>query len=176
MRASIGLLVVASALAVTACSNGPSTLPTAPTAQSVPGATIKGVAGTWLGSATDAATAGQSGTALGMSMGAGMGPGMMGPVGEMTWLITQNGNTFTGTVGFGGFHASARMTMTGTFSGNGGTFTITMPANSMPMGTCSGTATGTFAVDPVTGQMRGIYSGTNTCMGSFSGQLTLVKV
>ena len=118
---------------------------------------------------------GPNGAVMGISMGPGMGPGMMGSVGSMTWLITQTGNSFTGTVGFGGFHASARMTMTGTFSGDGGTFTITMPNNSMPMGTCSGTAAGTFAIDPVTGQMRGTYSGTNTCMGPFSGQLTLVR-
>ena len=100
---------------------------------------------------------------------------MMGSVGAMTWRITQTGNAFTGTVGFGGFQCAARMTMTGTFSGNGGTFTITMPGNSMPMSTCSGTATGTFTIDPVTGQMHGTYSGTNTCMGSFSGLLTLVR-
>ena len=178
MRASISILVVASTLAVTACSNGSSALPAAPsspTAQSAPGATIQGVAGTWLGTATDAVTAGQSGTALGISMGPGMGPGMMGSVGAMTWQITQTGNAFTGTVGFSGFQRAARMTMTGTISETGGTFTITMPGNSMPMSACSGTATGTFTVDHVTGQMRGAYSGTNTCMGSFSGQLTLVK-
>ena len=174
MRASIGILVAASALAITACSNGSPTRPaspSSPTPQSAPGATIQGVAGTWLGTATDAVTAGQSGTALGISMG----PGMMGSVGAMTWQITQTGNTFTGTVGFSGFQHAARMTMTGTISGTGGTFTITMPGNSMPMSACSGTATGTFTVDHVTGQMRGTYSGTNTCMGSFSGQLTLVK-
>jgi hypothetical protein len=50
-----------------------------------------------------------------------------------------------------------------------------MPGNSMPMATCSGTATGTFTIDPATGQMRGTYAGTSTCMGPFSGQLTLVK-
>lgn len=179
MRASISILVVASTLAVTACSNGSSALPAAPsspTAQSAPGATIQGVAGTWLGTATDAVTAGQTGTALGISMGPGMGPGMMGSVGAMTWQITQTGNAFTGTVGFGGFQSAARMTMTGTFSGAGGTFTITMPGNSMPMRTCTGTATGTFTIDPATGQMRGTYSGTNICMGSFSGQLMLVKI
>jgi hypothetical protein len=104
-----------------------------------------------------------------------MGPGMMGSVGAMTWQITQTGNAFTGTVGFAGFQCASRMTMTGTFSGAGGTFAITMPGNSMPMSTCTGTATGTFTIDPATGQMRGTYSGTNTCMGSFSGQLTLVK-
>ncbi len=178
MRASIGILVVASALATTACSNGSSTVPTAPsspTAQSAPGATIPGVVGTWLGTATDTVAAGQIGTALGISMGTRMGPGMMGSVGAMPWQITQTGNACTGTVGFGGFQCAARMTMTGTFTGNGGTFTITMPGNSMPMSTCSGTATGTFTIDPVTGQMRGTYSGTNTCMGPFSGQLILVK-
>jgi hypothetical protein len=104
-----------------------------------------------------------------------MGPGMMGSVGNMTWAITQTGDSFTGVVGFGGFHYATRMTMTGTISGNGGTFTITMPGNSMPMATCSGTTTGMFTIDPATGQMRGTYTGANNCMGAFSGQLTLVK-
>jgi hypothetical protein len=50
-----------------------------------------------------------------------------------------------------------------------------MPRNSMPMSACSGNAAGTFTIDPVTGQMRGSYSGTNTCMGPFSGEVTLVR-
>lgn len=182
MRASIGAFVILSALTAAACSGGSSTSPASPASPTPtvtqPGTGTSGaaVAGTWLGTAADSIVPGNTGTAFGISMGPGMGPGMMGSVGGMTWQITQTGNSFTGTVGFGGFQCAARMTMAGTFTGNGGTFTITMPGNSMPMSTCSGTAMGTFTIDPVNGQMRGTYSGTNTCMGSFSGQLILVKV
>jgi len=171
MRASIIVCLMLSAAAITACSSGspaPSASPASPTptvTQPGTGTSGAGIAGTWMGTAADSIGAVNSGTALGISMGPGMGGGMMGSVGNMTWVITQTGSSFTGTVGFGGFQYAARMTMTGSFSGNGGTFTITMPSNSMPMGTCSGTATGTFTIDPATGQMRGTYS----------GQLTLVK-
>lgn len=183
MRTSAFGFAVALALTVAACSGGSSTSPASPTptaTQPVTGAAGSSVAGTWFGTAADSNGATSTGTVMGIS-GPGPGPwtgpwmGGMGSVGNMTWVITQNGNSFTGTVGFGGFQCAARMTMTGLFNGNGGTFTITMPSNSMPMAACSGSATGTFTLDPATGQMVGAYSGTNTCMGPFSGQLTLIK-
>jgi hypothetical protein len=194
MRALVLGFFVAIALTVAACSGGSSTSPASPTptaTQPVTGTSGVSVSGTWLGTATDATSTGSTGTALGIwngpwsgpgtgpGTGSWMGPGMMGgygPMGSMTWVITQSGNSFTGAVGFGGFQCAARMTMTGTFSDNGGTVTITMPGGSMPMSTnCSGTAPGSFTVAPATGQMHGTYSGTNTCMGSFAGQLTLVR-
>ncbi len=71
------------------------------------------VSGTWTGAASDSS---------GTMMGAGMSASMMA---NMTWQITQTGNTFTGVVQFPGYGGSG--TVSGTINGR----TATNPARLM---------------------------------------------
>jgi len=95
----------------------------------------------------------------------------------MTWQITQTGSdTFTGTVGFSGYHGGGPMQISGSINGRTGTFTMTMPTGTMPMVRCSGQATGTFDLDDMLMQMRGVYNGSTTCFGSFdNGQMMMAR-
>jgi hypothetical protein len=106
-------------------------------------------------------------------MGMGM-PG--GPMGNMTWQITQTGTTFTGTVSFANYHGNGSMQVSGTMNGRTGTFAITMPNGTMPMAGCSGQVTGTFDMDDMMVKMTGSYTGSTTCAGRFDhGQLTMSR-
>jgi hypothetical protein len=112
---------------------------------------------------------------MGITTSTGMGPGMgMGAPGEMTWKLTQTGNTFMGTVSFAGFMGAGTMTVTGTMNGKTGTFTMTMPNGAMPMMGCTGATTGTFDMDDMMLVMHGTYAGSTTCHGPFDhGQMTM---
>lgn len=104
-------------------------------------------------------------------MGIGMTPSMMS---NMTWQITQTGNTFTGTMQFPGY-AGAMMTVSGTIAGNTATFTMTTAGGGM-MATCTARATGTLDLNTLIAEMHGTYSGSNTCSGSFNGgQMTMMR-
>jgi hypothetical protein len=115
---------------------------------------------------------------MGMST-TGMGMGMSaGPVGTMTWKISQSGAAFSGTVSFSGYNGGSPMMVTGTMNGKSGTFVMTMPSGSMPMAmaACSGQTTGTFDMDDLMVQMHGSYTGSNTCAGAFTnGQMTMAR-
>jgi hypothetical protein len=53
---------------------------------------------------------------------------------------------------------------------------MTMPSGSMPMGGCSGQATGTFDLDDMIVKMTGSYTGSTTCTGAFDhGQMTMSR-
>ena len=68
------------------------------------------------------------------------------------------------------------MTVAGTMSGRTGSFTMTLPSGSMMASGCTATATGTFDVDDMMTQFRGIYTGTNSCSGPFGqGQMSMVR-
>lgn len=169
MRATVLALVVFGAAITFGCSGGSgnsmmATSPTMPTSQTP--ASTAGIAGTWVGQASDS-----SGTV----MGAGMSQAMMA---NMTWQITQSGNTFTGTMQFPGYTGHGTMTVTGTINGNTATFTMTMPGGGMMGGgTCTVTATGTFSLDDMFTQMHGTYSGGSAmCGGPFDhGQLSMMR-
>lgn len=130
-----------------------------PLAPSSPTTPTAGLAGTWVGQASDS-----SGTV----MGAGMSPAMMG---NMTWQITR----FTGTMQFPGYSGHGPMSVSGTIDGTTATFTMTMPGGMMG-GTCTATATGTFDIDALFKQMHGTYAGTNGCRGPFSqGRIAMAR-
>jgi hypothetical protein len=105
-----------------------------------------------------------------------MGAGMMG---QMTWQITQTGNTFQGTGQFAGFPGHGVMTISGTIDGPTVTFTITMPSSmmgGMMSGSCTASANGTLDINELMSQMHGGYSGSNSCTGSFDhGQMSLSR-
>lgn len=139
---------------------GNSSTPTMPTAAA-------SVTGTWAGTASDSTTP-------------ALGPGGMmgqGGMGTMTWQLTENGTSVTGTMSFSGMASSMmRGTLSGTMSGEDMTVTMDMPAGSMMSGTCSSHATGTMHVNGGTMTMTGSYSGTNSCAGPFTnGQLTMTR-
>jgi len=164
MRAWIGSLIFLVAATAGACGGTTAAVnPAGPTQ-------APAVTGTWTGTASDS-----SGTAMGISVGSGMGMGMAS-AGTMTWQITQNGNSFMGTVTFSGFRGGTTMSVTGTINGRTGTFAMTMPDGSMPMARCTGTTAGTFDMDDMLTQMNGAYAGSTTCNGPFDhGQMTLAK-
>jgi hypothetical protein len=138
----LGVLAIASAVAVAGCGGGMMTSPAKPT----PAATITG---TWVGSASD-------------SSGTMMGSGTS--MGGATWSLSQTGSTFSGTMSMGGRTTG---TMSGTLTGHTGTYTMTMSPGSMMTAGCSATATGTFDMDDMMTEFRGTYSGTNSCTGAF---------
>jgi len=158
MRSLLGV-IVAAALATVACGAG-SMMPSSPSMPS--GQTSSAVSGTWAGAASDS---------TGTMMGAGMSASMMG---NMTWQITQTGNTFTGFMQFPGYGGSG--TVSGTINGKTATFTMTMPIGSMMTATCTATGNGTFDMDDLMTQMHGTYSGSNTCAGPFDhGQMSMTR-
>lgn len=106
-------------------------------------------------------------------MGMGMSPSALG---NLTWQMTQTGSTFTGTVGFAGYHGSTSMSVSGAMNGKSGTFTMTMPVGSMPTAGCSGQLSGTFDMDDMMVKMTGVYTGSATCSGPFNnGQMTMTR-
>ena len=123
------------------------------------------MAGTWVGTASDS---------TGTMMGAGLSTSMMGNV---TWQITQMGNTFTGVMQFPGYGGMGGvMTVSGTINGRTATFTMTMPGGSMMTATCTAVASGTFDLDDLMTQMHGTYSGSNSCTGPFNqGQMSMAR-
>jgi len=159
-------LVFALAFGVTACTESRVNNLTAPTSQ----AEAAALTGTWVGIATDS-----SGTSMGMSTGS-MGMGMTGgSMGDMTWQLTQTGGMFTGTARFSGFNGAGQMRVSGTMNGRKGSFTVMMPAGTMPMAGCSGQASGTFDMDDMM-VMHGVYAGATSCSGPFDhGQMTMNK-
>lgn len=153
MRSLLTMFLSSSLLALAACGAqsptarnpvGPS-----PTNQSA------SLSGTWIGSGSDSS---------GSMMGAGMTLGMMG---QMTWQITQTGNTFTGTMQFRGYPSHGAMTVSGIINGSTATFTMSMPSGAMMMANCTATARGTFDINEFMTQMHGRYTGSNTCTGPF---------
>ena len=121
--------------------------------------------GTWAGTATDSST-----SALG-------GGGMMGQagMGTMTWQLTENGSSVTGTMSFSGMPSTMmKGTLSGTMSGQDMTFTMNMPSGSMMSGSCIAQATGTMHFNGST--MTGTYSGMNSCDGPFTnGQMAMTR-
>jgi hypothetical protein len=166
MRAWTIALVLAVAIGFVGCS-GSTSSPSSPTTS----AQTSAVTGTWVGTASDS-----SGATMGMSTGS-MGMGMPGgSMGDMTWQMAQTGSTFTGTVGFSGYHGGGQMIVSGTMNGKSGTFTMTMPNGTMPMAGCSGQVSGTFDMDDMMVQMHGSYTGSTTCSGPFDhGQMTMTR-
>ncbi len=128
------------------------------------------VTGTWSGTASDSISPMMGG---GSMMGAGMMSGQ--PDGGVAWQVTQTGSTFSGSVTMPGHMGGGTMTMSGTLNGRTGTFTMTMPNVTTANGTCTITATGTCDFDDAMQQMRGTYSGTNSCTGPFSGQIAMTR-
>lgn len=153
------------ALAAAACGGG-SSMPASPAAPtpSVGGNNTTTLTGTWVGQAFDSS---------GTMMGAGMSASMMG---NMTWQITQIGNSFTGTMQFPGYAGRGPMTVSGTIDGNTATFTMTMPSGSMMTATCTAVASGTFDIHDLFTQMHGTYAGTNMCGGPFDqGRMSMLR-
>ena len=164
MRTLAAVAILSASLSLAACGSASSPSSPSPTTPSGSAA----ITGTWAGSAADSS---------GSMMGAGMSASMMG---NMTWQITQTGNSFTGTMQFPGYGgmgmAAGQMKVSGTISGKTATFTMTMPSGSMMTGTCTATAAGTFDMDDLMDQMHGSYSGSNTCTGPFGqGQMSMTK-
>ena len=162
MRPAIAL-VLTGALTAAACggspARGPMMSPAAPTP--VGGSTINGV---WAGTADDS---------TGTMMGAGLSRSMMS---NMTWQITQTGNTFTGVMQFPGSQGMGVMTVSGTITGRTATFTMTIPGGSMMTATCTAIASGTFDLDDLMTQMHGSYSGSNSCTGAFDhGEMSMTR-
>ncbi len=159
---AIALTGALSGVGCTGSSSVPGSMmtPTGPTT-----AAAAAITGTWVGTTADSS---------GTMMGAGLSPSMMG---NMTWQITQNGNTFSGVMQFPGYAGmSGMMTVSGIVNGNTATFTMTMPSGSMMTGSCTAVANGTFDLDDLMTQMHGTYSGSNTCTGSFNGgQMSMTR-
>ena len=141
-----------------ACGSNASMSPSGPTSPA-------SMAGTWAGIGSDSSG----------SMGAGS---MMGQVdmGTMTWQLTENGSTVTGSMSFSGSGMQGRMpgSFLGTMSGDDMTFTMDMPTSSMMSSGCSSRATGTAHVNRTTMTMTGTYGGSNSCSGTYTnGQMTM---
>ena len=162
MRAlPIIILAVSTALWTTACGTT-STSSLNPVAPTTP-VSSSSLTGTWAGAASDSS---------GTMMGAGLTTSMMN---GMTWQVTQNGSTFSGSIQFAG-HGGGTMMVSGTIAGHSGTFRMTIPVGSMMNGSCSAVATGTFDMDDLMTQIHGTYGGSNTCGGPFDhGQMSMTR-
>ena len=159
MRLLIACGVVA-VMSVAGCTSRPSA-PAGPTSPMT-------LAGTWVGGATDSTAS---------MMGTGMGTGMPGSGHEsLTWHVTQTGSTFAGTMQLPGHHGGT-MTVSGHVDGHIGTFTMTVTAGAMMMGSsCGAVATGTFEMNEHMNEFHGFYAGTSTCLGHFDhGHVSLVR-
>ena len=156
MKQMIAVVLLAGFAA--ACGNTSSMGPTGPTAQTA-------MTGTWAGSASDSSS----------SMGAGSLMGQTG-MGTMTWPLTQNGSTVTGSMAFAGMPGRMPGVFSGTMAGDEMAFTMDMPMTSMMSSGCTARATGTARVDGTRKTMTGTYSGSNSCTGSFvNGQMTMTR-
>ena len=154
-------IVLAWSLGAAACGGASPTSMTNSVNPMGPSGSSPALAGTWTGQSVDSS---------GTMMGAGLSSPMMA---GMTWQLIQNGNTFTGTMSFQGYHGGL-MTVSGTINGRSGTFTLTMPAGSMMMAGCTATATGSFDMDDLMDQIHGTYAGSNACTGPFDhGEISL---
>jgi hypothetical protein len=103
---------------------------------------------------------------------------MMGQaaMGTMTWQLTQNGSSVSGSMSFSGMPNMVRGTFSGTMTAEEVTFTMHMPVGSMMSGTCSVEANGTAHMSSDTMTMTGSYSGVNSCAGVFNnGQMTMSR-
>jgi hypothetical protein len=161
---SISILTVVAALATVACASESSTLGRIGNPVTPSGSSTTAITGAWVGQASDSS---------GTMMGAGMSTAMMA---NMTWQITQTGDSFTGTMQFPGYAGPGPMTIAGTISGHTATFTMTMPRGGMMTATCSAVANGIFDIDDLFTQMHGSYAGTNMCGGPFDhGQLSMTR-
>ncbi len=108
-------------------------------------------------------------------MGAGSVMGQAG-MGSMTWPLTQNGSTVTGSMSFAGMTGRMPGAFSGTISGDEMTFTMDMPINSMMSSGCVARGTGTARVDGTRTTMTGTYNGSNSCTGAFTnGQMTMTR-
>ena len=101
--------------------------------------------GTWSGSAQDSS-----------------GPG------SVTWRITQNGNSVSGTLRFTDSSSgiSGRGTVTGTLAGSRLSFVMEIPVGGFgsPFKSCS-FKTDSGSAQATTSRIQGTYSGTNSCTG-----------
>jgi hypothetical protein len=150
------VLAILTAAAIAASSACGSTTPSSPQS-----AMLNPLTGTWVGNAAD-------------SSGSMMGSGAMAStMGGAQWTITQSGNSFSGTMRLTGY-SGGTVRISGTLALRSGTFTMTMPTESM-MGTgCSASATGSFDLDEAMVEFHGTYAGSNTCSGPFAGgQVTM---
>ena len=162
MRSLLPVSILSTLLGLAACgAQSPATRNPVGPSPSNPSASLSG---TWIGSVSDSS---------GSMMGAGLSAAMMA---QMTWQITQTGNTFTGIMQFPGYSGHGTMTVSGTIDGATATFTITMPSGAMMMASCTATASGTFDVNEFMTQMHGTYTGSNTCTGPFNdGHMNLSR-
>lgn len=131
---------------LSACAN-----PSSPMSPTPPG-TVAALTGIWSATVSD-------------PTGSFMGSGTGGPSVASSWTMVQNGSTISGTWNAPGM-MRGQVSMTGTFDGHLGTFTMNMPAGSM-MGTCAASASGTFEVNEARTELHCQYSGSNTCSGPF---------
>ncbi len=131
----------------------------APTQPSPPTTSNANIAGTWTGSADDAA-------------GGASGPG------SMTWQVTQSSASFTGTIAVtdSGTKATGRGTVSGTVSGSTIQFSMAVPAGGFdpPFASCTVNVSGTAVAASTS--INGNYGGSGSCSGAISlGILTLNK-
>jgi hypothetical protein len=145
-------------VAAIACGGGGSGGTTTPTEPSPPASNLN-IAGTWTGSAYDAA-------------GNFSGPG------AMTWQITQTGAAFSGTMTItdSGTNVTGRGTVSGTVSGSSLTFSMSVPSGGFdsPYAACTANVTGSGVA--AASSINGNYTGTSSCSGAISsGQITLNK-
>lgn len=155
---------VACAVAAVGCSGGSSSMPLGPSSTPAAAQTspTSSMSGTWVGTASDSS---------GTMMGSGMTASMMS---NMTWQITQTGNTFTGTMQFPGY-TGGMMTVSGAINGSTVTFTMTLSSGGM-MANCTAVANGALDLNALMTQIHGSYSGSNSCTGMFAGgQMSMTR-
>ena len=145
--------IMVAALSMSACDNPTRSTSVTDGSSSSPSVNLTG---TWSGTAIDA-----SGQVV------------------MTWQLLQSGSAVTGTV-IATTNVGAPVytggTVTGTLSGTGLTFTVTIPAGSISgLPECSLTLSGSLP-DVLANSMAGTYTGTHSCLGAvLNGRLALVK-
>ena len=91
----------------------------------------------------------------------------------ITWTLTQDGGTVSGTSSFVEPGSGGGGTVTGTVSGSTFTFTDTYPTLLGANQTCSATLHGQLTINGA--GMSGPYTGTNSCTGAFEGQVSFTK-
>jgi hypothetical protein len=98
--------------------------------------------------------------------------------GQLTWSVTQDGTSFTGTLMIvdSGTNVSGRGSVSGTISGTAVHFSMSVSAASFdrPYEECSASLSGDAQVSG--SSLSGTYSGVNSCTGTVTGgQITMSR-
>jgi hypothetical protein len=155
--------LLAATLGIVAGCGSPASAPSSPTGMAAPAVPVTTVAGTWIGTGSDA-----QGSET------------------FSWTITQTGTSLTGTAvldsanrndgSCGSCHKQKSGTLSGTLSNGALTLTLDFPEGGTDITPLCGITMHATATDIAAGRINATYTGTTTCEGPINdGTLTVTR-